>query len=210
MRCLVPTRLAEAAIQRRGAALQLHAVAEWCRARGRRRRERPFASLLSVAAKALGLLARPLIAPGQARCHCGTYAVHERRSGGPRQARCGGAARVLRGFNYGPCRYVNQTLTLRVARGQLHVCLQSWRICVQFTVTQPSQYGRFALNKSELHRVGVRPSGPWAGSTGRLRLAMSSQWRSPGCRPPCLVRRAHAGSTEARRGQTGRAAPDRQ
>ena len=93
MRCLVPTRLAEAAIKRRGAALQLHAVAEWCRARGRRRRERPFASLLSVAAKALGLLARPRIAPGRARCHCGTYAVHERRSGGPRQARRGGAPR---------------------------------------------------------------------------------------------------------------------
>ena len=75
LRCLVPTRLAEAAIQRRGAALQLHAVAEWCRARGRRRRERPLASLLSVAAKALGLLARPRIAPGRARCHFGTYAV---------------------------------------------------------------------------------------------------------------------------------------
>ena len=118
VRSLVPTRLAEAAIQRRSAALQLNALAEWWRARGRRRRERPFASLLSVAAKALGLLARPLIAPGQARCHCGTYAVDERRSGGPREARCAGSALSWSGCNYGPCK---ETLTLRVAHVRLHM-----------------------------------------------------------------------------------------
>ena len=128
MRCLVPTRLAEAAIQRRGAALvQLHAVAEWWRARGRRRRERPLASLLSVAAKALGLLARPLIAPGRARCHCGTYAVDERRSGGPREARCAGSALAWSGCNYGP--HVGQTLTLRVAHVQLHMCACNHGAC---------------------------------------------------------------------------------
>ena len=92
-----------------------------------------------------------------------------------------------------------------------HVCLQSWRM---YSSQSHSRHSRFAL-KSELHRVGVRPSGLWAGSTGRLRLAMSSQWRSPGCRPRSLVRLAHAGSTKPRGGQVGRAAgwraaPDRQ
>ena len=148
MRSLVPTRLAEAAIQRRSAALQLNAVAEWWRARGRRRRERPFASLLSVAAKALGLLARPLIAPGQARCHCGTYAVDERRSGGPREARCAGSALAWSGCNYGP--HVGQTLTLRVAHVQLHMCLQSWRM---YSSQLHSRHSRFAIS-TNLSTVG--------------------------------------------------------
>eukprot|EP00964_Phaeocystis_antarctica_P103583 scaffold68847_cov68-Phaeocystis_antarctica.AAC.4 len=66
---LVPAWLAEAAVERRRAALQLHAIGERWRARGRRRRERALASRLATAAKALALLARPCVAPGQARCH---------------------------------------------------------------------------------------------------------------------------------------------
>ena len=146
LRCLVPTRLAEAAIQRRGAALQLHAVAEWCRARGRRRRERPLASLLSVAAKALGLLARPRIAPGRARCHFGTYAVDVEALGRAKRAVVAPLACLGDSITDHVPAHINQTLTPRVAH-----YLQSWRM---YSSQSHSRHSTVDLPSTNLSSIG--------------------------------------------------------